>query len=206
MKHIPIARILGQFSLDGESRSATAAALAQFPRAGGVIHKKESSAAPDLMSLAREEGRVEARAEYEVLRKQDAERFAAELASARQAWIDAESVKLGGQIDDGLRHVEQAIAAVAARLLKPVLSDHAATQAVGALAATLNQIMTERPGVNLAISGPSDLLDRLRARIPNLANATFTTGESADIRITADQAVIETCLAPWAARLGEGEA
>lgn len=206
MKHIPIARILGQFPQDGESRSATAAALAQFPRAGGVVHRKEAPAALDIVSLAREEGRAEARAEYEALRKEDAERFAAQLASERQAWIDTESAKLGAQVEDGLRQVEQAIATVAARLLKPVLSDHAATEAVAALASTLNQMLMERPGIALAISGPADLLERLRARFTHLSNATFTTSDSADIRVAADQAVIETCLAPWAAKLGKGGA
>jgi hypothetical protein len=206
MKHIPIARILGQFPQDGESRSATAAALAQFPRAGGVVHRKEAPAAPDIVSLAREEGRAEARTEYEALRKEDAERFAAQLASERQAWIDAESVKLGMQVEEGLRQVEQAIAAVAARLLKPVLCDHAATQAVTALASTLGQMLMERPAISLTISGPADLLERLRGRFANLPNATFTTSKSADICVTADQAVIETCLAPWAAKLGESDA
>ena len=205
MKHIPIACILAEVPRKDEGQSALAAALAGFPRVGGV-RRTEGSASPDPVALAREEGRAEARAEYEALRKEDAERFAAELAAARKEWSETEAVKLGTQIEEGLQHVEQAIADVTARLLKPLLVERAVRAALDDLAAVLRQIMTDRPGVSLKISGPGDLLERLQARFADLANATFTASESPDIRIETDQTVIESCLAPWAARLADGGA
>jgi hypothetical protein len=207
MKYIPIGSVLERFPQGGEARSALSAALAAFPRVGNVVRKKEKShIAPDFVAQAREEGRAEAQAEYEALRKEDAERFASQLAAERQKWVDAESGKLAAQIEEGLRQIEHEIAGVTARLLKPVLADHAAKSAIDGLAAMLNQLLTQRPGVKFRISGPADLLDSLRERFANLAGAEFAVNESADIRVEADQAVIETALAPWTAKLVEGTA
>ena len=206
MKHIPIARILERVPLKDESSSGIAAALAKFPRAASPVRVKESNAGPDLVAQAREEGREEVRAEYEALRKQDAERHAAELTAARQQWVDAEGGKLTAQVEEGLRQIENAITATMARLLKPVLADHAAKTAIDGLNAVLRQILLQRPGATFRISGPADLLDRLRERFAGLAGAEFVTGDSADIRVEADEAVIETCLASWTAKLADDAA
>jgi hypothetical protein len=205
MKHIPIGSVLERFPQGGEARSALSAALAEFPRVGGIVRKKEKNqVAPDFVTLAREEGRAEAQAEYEALRKEDAERFASQLAAERQKWVDAESTKLAAQVEEGLRQIENEIAGAAARLLKPLLADHAAKLALESLGAVLNQLLTQRPGVKFRISGPADLLDSLRERFANLAGAEFAVNASADIRVETDQAVIETALAPWIAKLAEG--
>jgi hypothetical protein len=203
MKHIPIARILERLPLKDGSDSGIAAALANFPRAASPVRPRESSAGPDLVAQAREEGREEAHAEYEAMRKQDAERHAAELAAARQQWVDAEGSKLTAQVEEGLRQIENAIAATMARLLKPVLVDHAAKTAIDGLSAVLRQILIQRPGATFRISGPADLLDTLRERFSGLAGAEFAVSASADIRVEADEAVIETCLAPWIAKLAD---
>jgi hypothetical protein len=203
MKHIPIARILERVPLKDQSNAGIAAALASFPRAASPVRVKESCAGPDLVAQAREEGREEARAEYEALRKEDAERHAAELAATREQWIKAESGRLAAQVEDGLRHIENAITATMARLLKPVLVDHAAKTAIDGLSAVLRQIMMERPGATFRVSGPVDLLDRLRARFEGLTGAEFVASASADIRVEAEEAVIETCLAPWIAKLAD---
>ena len=49
-------------------------------------------------------------------------------------------------------------------------------------------------------------VERLRGRLPDSHGATFVPADRPDIRVEADQAVIETCLAPWIARLAEDTA
>jgi hypothetical protein len=109
-------------------------------------------------------------------------------------------------MEEGLRKIEAEIAAAVARLLKPVLADHAGKDAIAILGAALNQLLMQRPGVKVRISGRADLIEKLGQRFPRLAGAEFVAGESADIRVEADQTVIETCLAAWVAKLGEGAA
>jgi hypothetical protein len=198
--------------------SATPAApyLTEFGSGGGrpvlakVRHDPVSEEAYWAARLAEahasgvESGKAAAMAALEPKLEEQRAQLARQLASERKAWATQQGEKLGMQLEAGLRALEAEIADAAARVLAPLLEAQLCERAVADLLAELEVLLRKDPGLSLSITGPEDLLQVLRSRLADKAcTVTYVASEACDVRISADQTLLETRLAAWKARIEE---
>ncbi len=128
------------------------------------------------------------------------------LAAERRAWVAGEGERIAAALAAGLSEIEVRIANQVARVLKPVIAGHVQRRAVEELVQTLEALLTKGDVGRITVSGPEDLLGALRGSLEGKAsNVTFAPAATADLRIEADETVLETRIAAWAAAIG-GEA
>ncbi len=169
-------------------------------------------AVPDLetrLAAAREEGfaagleegmaraRAEADARIAALEKAHAE----ELSTRERLWADRLAAELAGRLQEGFRHLARRLEEAVADVLAPLVQEAVREQALADLAATLVSLSEE--GLRIQVKGPSHLIEALKARLPDCPLETEMNEEMADIHVHLADAVIETRLAEWQARLAE---
>jgi hypothetical protein len=94
-----------------------------------------------------------------------------------------------------------------ARILKPVLRAEAARRAVAGMMEAFDGLLSKGEFIRVEVSGPEDLLEQMRAHLAGkVANAIFHASPGCDLRITADETVLETRIGAWALAIdGERE-
>ena len=166
---------------------------------------------PDHLAEAEERGRREAREaariEFERRRAEDLADFELRLAEERQRWTEETADRLADRISDGLREIEASLAAGVAGALAPLLDTLVRQRAVDELSTTVSLLLRSDRHIDLTISGPDDLLARLRARLDAYSHSIqFAAGGEADVRVTFNDTVIETRIAAWTERLAAAAA
>ena len=103
------------------------------------------------------------------------------------------------------RELETNIASSVARILQPFLIDAVRDKAVAALVEQIAALTCSSPVPMFKIAGPSDLLDLVRAQLDKAhrTGIEYQVADSFEIRVVADQTVIETQISVWTARLKE---
>ena len=130
--------------------------------------------------------------------------FAAQLAAERQEWATGTGEELANRLLAAVQEFEGRVAETTARILKPFLAAELHRQAIAELQASLDMLMATDSGVSLSISGPADVLEALRGQLSGkTATVTYTPSDDCDVRIVAGQAVLETRLKGWMAKLDE---
>jgi hypothetical protein len=181
---------LAMVSRDPSSEEAYWAARLAEAHAGGVAS-----------------GKAAAMATLEPKLEEQRARFAQQLAAERAAWAARHGEKLASQLSAGLRALETKIADAAAGVLAPLLEARLCHQAVTDLRAELEVLLTKDPGLGLSIAGPEDLLQALRSQLSDTpCSVTYVASDACDLRVVADQTVLETRLAAWKARIEEAVA
>lgn len=177
--------------------AASAAALARPAKPAGPDHAAILAAA---VAAARTEALASARQEFEAERARDAESFDAHLALARQQWAaeTAETLRVG--LTSAHEAIEARICDSLGRILVPFLSDAVRAQALQEMSTLITRLLDDPKTPLLRISGPDVLIDVLRARHEGSA-IEFQTSEAVDVRVTADDTVIETQLGAWTTHL-----
>jgi hypothetical protein len=126
------------------------------------------------------------------------------LASTRQGWVADEGEKLAQRLSAGLGELEARVAETTARVLEPFLQAELRRQAIAALRAELEAVLSREPGIEVGVTGPEDLLQALRDGLAGRAcAATYHPSGEPDVRITAGQTILQTRLAAWVARIEE---
>lgn len=206
MTTFPAANFLIEFGSETISKAALAA------RGGAPAADLAPRVTEDDLTAAVEEAYARGKAEglaagleaVDARLKQEVARSAQELASARETWVTAEGARLAEQASRAINQIASEIAATTARILKPVLHRAVSGDAVSELAAALQDLIAREPGVELAVSGPEDLVSRLRAELQGkIESLKISTVPGADIRVTAGRSVLETRLQAWADKLDE---
>ncbi|WP_341991029.1 hypothetical protein [Azorhizobium sp. AG788] len=154
------------------------------------------------VAAARSEALASARQEFEAERSRDAEAFDAHLALARQQWAAETAETLQGNLTSAHEAMEARICDTLGRILVPFLSDAVRAQALQEMSALITRLLKDPKAPMLRISGPDVLLDVLRARHEGAA-IEFQTSDAVDVRVTADDTVIETQLRAWTTHLTE---
>jgi hypothetical protein len=145
-------------------------------------------------------GRAALEARVDELRRE----FQARLAAEREAWASAEGTQLAAQLSAGLDALEDGIAQEVARVLGPFLGAEVRRQAVSELRTTIATLLAGKTGVALSIAGPPDLLEALTRGLEGSGCVlTCTPSPTCEVRIAADQTVIETRLSDWAKKIEE---
>ncbi len=190
-----------------EPTPAPAIAPAAAAKPATALAKPAKPAAPDpaavlaaAVAAARAEALAGARAEFEAERARDAEAFEAHLTLARQQWAAEAAQQLSDGMTAAYAAMEERICDALGRLLVPFLSEAVRTRALAELTTLLTRLTKDAAAPTLRISGPPALLDVLRDRLPGAAIA-FQPNEEVDVRVTADDTVIETQLRAWTTHL-----
>lgn len=121
------------------------------------------------------------------------------LEEARAAWVAQESVQLAQAIDAGLADLRLRIAEKLARTLEPFLAEALREKACAEMAHMLERLFNAgEAGAEIRVEGPQDLLDGLRAALPEHPGLVMhaVTGR-VDIRVRCDDTILETQIAQW---------
>jgi len=151
-----------------------------------------------------EAGKAEGLAELEDRLEENRAYHARQLELERLTWTSREAEKLAEQIADGFGEIRARLSEATARILRPFLRELIQRQAISELVDELDMLLGADEGITLEISGPEDLLDRLREKLEgrNLS-VLFAINDDVDLRIVIGQTILETCLGTWMRKVEE---
>lgn len=194
MSPVPAARFLEDFG--AEDASGSTAVRRDAPPASDPIEEAYARGV--------EAGRAAAQAEHEAKLASQQTLFAKRIELERQKWIVGVAARFADTLTAGMRDMEMRIVDTTARILRPFVEAELHAKAVAELQASLGALLAAEPGVSLHIKGPGSILAVLEKQLANKQPAaTFEIIEDIDVRITAGQAVLETCLGEWLSKLKE---
>lgn len=148
------------------------------------------------------DGYARARAEFEQKLEQERRLSAEQAAEARQQLLNETAVQLAAHVTKAGEELQSRIAGVTARILEPIILNVAQKQAVNSFIEHLSSITTDVRRPVLRLTGPSELLELIRAKLGVRAIAIeLRPGPELEASITIDHVVLETQLKAWADRL-----
>ncbi|MCK1714843.1 MULTISPECIES: hypothetical protein [unclassified Bradyrhizobium] len=159
----------------------------------------------NLLDDAHRRGYAAGLAEGDAKLAEERVRSAIRLGEERAKWSDQQAVAVVNGFESACREIETNIASSVARILLPFLADAVRDKAIGSLVEQIAALTGCSPVPVFKITGPGELLDLVRAQL-DTARRTGLEYEAADtfeVRVVADQTVIETQISIWAERLKE---
>lgn len=130
-------------------------------------------------------------------------RSAIRLGEERAKWSDQQAAAIVNGFSAACREIETNIASSVARILLPFLSEAVRDKAIGSLVEQIAALTSNSPAPVFRITGPSDLLDLVKAQL-DAASRTgieYQAADAVEVRVLADQTVIETQISTWTERL-----
>lgn len=208
-----IGKFLPQFDAHGRTKAAEKPKVPE-PAARQREIRRETQPAPapkaeapqaNLLDEAYRRGYAAGLAEGNAGLAEERVRSAVRLGEERAKWSDQQAVAIVNGFSTACRELEANIASSVARILQPFLADSVRDKAVEALIEQISALTCSSPVPVFRISGPADLLERVRAQIQAAGQmgVEYQAADTLEIRIVADQTVIETQMQAWTARLKE---
>jgi hypothetical protein len=166
--------------------------------------KEEASLANHLDDAYRR-GYAAGVAEGEANLAEERVRSAIRLGEERAKWSDQQAAAIVSGFETACREIETNIASSVARILLPFLADAVRDKAIGSLVEQIAALTGSSPAPLFKITGPADLLDIVRARLEaaRRTSVEYEAAETFEVRVVADQTVIETQISAWCERLNE---
>ena len=132
-------------------------------------------------------------------------RSAIRLGEERAKWSDQQAATIVGGFETACREIETNIASSVARILLPFLADAVRDKAIGSLVEQIAALTGNSPVPVFKITGPGELLDLVRSQLQTARRTgiEYEAAETFEVRVVADQTVIETQIAAWSERLNE---
>ncbi|MFK4722280.1 hypothetical protein [Bradyrhizobium niftali] len=132
-------------------------------------------------------------------------RSAIRLGEERAKWSDQQAVTIVSGFEAACREIETNIASSVARILLPFLADAVRDKAIGSLVEQIAALTGNSPVPVFKITGPSELLDLVKTQLETARRTgiEYEAAETFEVRVVADQTVIETKIAAWSERLNE---
>ena len=129
------------------------------------------------------------------------------LEEARAAWVAEESARLAEALEAGLTDLQIRLAEKLARALEPFLARALREKACAEMAAMLERLLAAgEAGAEIRVEGPQDLLDALRAKLPERPGLVLhVVSGRPDIRVSCADTTLETQIAQWS-RILSGDA
>ena len=130
-------------------------------------------------------------------------RSAIRLGEERGKWSDQQAVAIVSGFETACREIETNIASSVARILLPFLADAVRDKAIGSLVEQIAALTGNSPIPAFKVTGPSELLDLVRTQLEasRRTGIAYETADTVEVRVVADQTVIETQIAAWGERL-----
>jgi hypothetical protein len=202
MSALPVAAYLPDLGLERGVNGARDRPRAE--RDGGAGEARWQSKLEEAYATGLEHGTAAGRAALEARVDELRREFEARLAAEREAWASTHGTQLADQLSARLDALEESIAQAVARILEPLLGAELRRQAVSELRTTIETLVSGKTGIALSIAGPPDLLAALTRGLEGSGCVfTCTPGSTSEVRIVANQTVIETRLSDWAKKIEE---
>jgi hypothetical protein len=169
-------------------------------------HTRHAEAPPaNLLEDAYRRGHAAGVAEGEAKLAEERVRSAIRLGEERAKWSDQQAVAIVNGFTAACREIETSIASSVARILLPFLAEAVRDKAVGALVEQISALTSSSPVPVFKITGPGELLDLVRAQLEAARHTgiEYQASDDLEVRVVADQTVIETQISVWAERLEE---
>ncbi|MBR0784307.1 hypothetical protein [Bradyrhizobium iriomotense] len=166
----------------------------------------EAEAPPvNLLEDAYRRGHAAGVAEGDARVAEERVRSAIRLGEERSKWSDQQAVAIVGGFEAACREIETNIASSVARILLPFLADAVRDKAVGSLVEQIAALTGNSPVPVFKVTGPSELLDLVRTQLEasRRTGVEYEVAETSEVRVVADQTVIETQITAWGERLKE---
>lgn len=166
----------------------------------------EPEAAPvNLLDDAYRRGHAAGVAEGEARLAEERVRSAIRLGEERAKWSDQQAVAIVNGFGAACREIEANIASSVARILLPFLAEAVRDKAIGSLVEQIAALTGNSPVPVFKVTGPGELLDLVRAQLEasRRTGIEYEPAETFEVRVVADQTVIETQISAWSERLNE---
>lgn len=125
----------------------------------------------------------------------------AQLVLARQQWVDEEGARLAARMTAVQTEVEARIATQVAVVLRPFIRENVREKMLRDLSAVISDMLAGGNYLRFRISGPEDLLARLREMVGADHPAfEWEAGEMPDVSVHVDDTLIETEIGRWIER------
>lgn len=205
---VAIGKLLTQFDANGRTKPAEKPkvpdALAkpkETLREPAVAPKHEPAA--NLLDDAYRRGYAAGIAEGDAKVAEERVRGAIRLGEERARWSDQQAVAIVNGFTAACRELETNIASSVARVLQPFLADAVREKAVAALVEQISALTCNSPVPLFRISGPGELLELVKVQLDPTLRMTidYHVTDALEVRVVADQTVIETQMSAWIARL-----
>lgn len=175
-----------------------------LPQSSSPAPKAEAPPA-NLLDDAYRRGHAAGVADGDARLAEERVRSAIRLGEERAKWSDQQAIAIVGGFETACREIETNIASSVARILLPFLTEAVRDKAIGSLVEQVAALTGNSPVPVFKVTGPSELLDLVKTQLEG-ARRTGIEYEAADIlevRVVADQTVIETQITAWSERLKE---
>ncbi|WP_375312959.1 hypothetical protein WHZ77_06725 [Bradyrhizobium sp. A5] len=132
-------------------------------------------------------------------------RSAIRLGEERSKWSDQQAVAIVNGFETACREIETNIASSVARILLPFLADAVRDKAIESLVEQIAALTGNSPVPVFKVTGPGELLDLVRTQLEasRRTGIQYEAAETFEVRVVADQTVIETQISAWSERLNE---
>ncbi|MCA1389577.1 hypothetical protein I6F20_10930 [Bradyrhizobium sp. IC3123] len=132
-------------------------------------------------------------------------RSAIRLGEERAKWSDQQAVAIVSGFEAACREIETNIASSVARILLPFLADAVRDKAIGSLVEQIAALTGSSSAPAFKVTGPSELLDLVKTQLEasRRTGIAYEAAETLEVRVVADQTVIETQISAWSERLKE---
>ena len=159
----------------------------------------------NLLEDAYRRGHTAGLAEGEAKLAEERVRSAIRLGEERAKWSDQQAVAIVSGFEAACREIETNIASSVARILLPFLADAVRDKAIGSLVEQIAALTGNSSAPAFKVTGPSELLDLVRTQLEasRRTGIAYETAEAVEVRVVADQTVIETQISAWSERLKE---
>ncbi|MCA1470413.1 hypothetical protein I6F09_21215 [Bradyrhizobium sp. IC3195] len=130
-------------------------------------------------------------------------RSAIRLGEERAKWSDQQAVAIVSGFEAACREIETNIASSVARILLPFLTDAVRDKAIGSLVEQIAALTGSSSAPAFKVTGPSELLDLVKTQLEasRRTGIAYEAAETLEVRVVADQTVIETQISAWSERL-----
>jgi hypothetical protein len=164
----------------------------------------ETEAPPaNLLEDAYRRGQAAGAAEGDARVAEERVRSAIRLGEERAKWSDQQAVAIVSGFETACREIESNIASSVARILLPFLADAVRDKAIESLVQQIAALTGNSPVPVFKVTGPRDLLDLVRTQLEasRRTGIEYEAAETSEVRVVADQTVIETQISAWSERL-----
>jgi hypothetical protein len=134
---------------------------------------------------------ADARAEFDT-------QLEAKLSEARTQWADEEGARLVARMDKAIMEFRDVIATKVAEVLQSLVEPSIRQRMIEELLDAIELLTRQDATMFLKVEGPSDLLDAIRRQLPGASRSLdLVESDAVDVRVTAQDSVIETRLGAW---------
>jgi hypothetical protein len=203
-----IGTLLTRFDANGRTRPAEKPKVTAAAAKPKEI-KRETVAAPraetqaELPDEAYRRGYRAGLSEADAKLAEERVRGAIRLGEERAKWSDQHAVAIVNGLAAACRDLEMNIASSVARILELFVSEAVRKKAVEVLVEQISALTCNSSVPVFRISGPGDLLELVKAKLGTAQrmDIEYEVADGVEVRVVADQAVIETHIAMWIERL-----